>query len=155
MISNNLKAFLTMIAESEGTEHIGNNHGYDVIVGSTPNKPHLMTSYKDHPRIVVDLGHGLKSSAAGRYQILSRYYTYYKMLLNLPDFSPSSQDAIAIQMIKERKALSLIEAGNLYGAINACNNIWASLPGAGYGQHEHTLNMLTDFYVDAGGKVLA
>ena len=154
IISNNLNAFLTMIAESEGTEHIGNNRGYDVIVGSTQLRPHLMTDYKDHPKIVVDLGHGLKSSAAGRYQILSRYYSYYKNLLQLPDFSPESQDKIAIQLIKECKAIALINDGNIPGAIKACNHIWASLTGAGYGQHEHDLDTLTDFYVDAGGTLL-
>ena len=149
MISNNLKAFLTMIAESEGTQRLGHNNGYDVLVGGTLFKG------KEHPRKVIDLGHGLKSSAAGRYQILTRYYDFYRNMLKLPDFSPESQDKIAIQMIKECKAMPLIEAGNLAGAVKACNSRWASFTGAGYGQHEHKIDQLKEFYVNAGGNILA
>ena len=76
-------------------------------------------------------------------------------MLKLPDFSPESQDKIAIQMIKECKAMPLIEAGNLAGAVKACNSRWASLPGAGYGQHEHKIDQLKEFYVNAGGNILA
>ena len=76
-------------------------------------------------------------------------------MLKLPDFSPESQDKIAIQMIKECKAMSLIEAGNLAGAVKACNSRWASLTGAGYGQHEHKIDQLKEFYVNAGGNILA
>ena len=153
MTTVNLKAFLTMIAKSEGTQDIGNNQGYDVIVGSTKTKPHLFNNYQDHPRIVIDLGNGLKSSAAGRYQILTRYYDVYKKQLKLPDFSPNSQDKIAIQLIKECKALPIIESGDFVKAVKLCASRWASLPGAGYNQHEHNVDVLSKFYVDAGGIV--
>ena len=152
-MNKNLKAFLTMIAESEGTNY-GTDNGYNLLFGSTEKRPLYFTSYKDHPRIFKTFGNGKKSSAAGRYQILARIYDYYKNLLQLPDFSPESQDKIAIQMIKECKAMPLIESGNLAGAVKACNHIWASLTGAGYGQHEHDLDTLTDFYVEAGGTLL-
>ena len=94
----NLKAFLAMIAHSEGTSQIpGSDDGYRVLVGSTPNHPRLFDSYADHPRVLVQLRPGLKSTAAGRYQILERIFDAYKAQLNLPDFSPASQDAIAAQ----------------------------------------------------------
>ena len=44
---------------------------------------------------------------------------------------------MALQQIKERGALPMIDRGDIRQAINRCSNIWASLPGAGYGQFEH------------------
>ena len=46
--------------------------------------------------------------------------------------SPKSQDAVALQQIKERGALPMIDRGDIRQAIDRCSNIWASLPGAGY-----------------------
>ena len=93
------------------------------------------------------------STAAGRYQILERYYDAYKALLKLPDFSPKSQDAIAIQMIREHGALMDVIAGDIQDAIGKCSSIWASLPGSDYGQHENALAMLTSAYSNAGGRL--
>lgn len=82
-----------------------------------------------------------------------RDWAHYKAQLKLPDFSPDSQDLWAIQLIRERKALPDIEAGNIASAIQKCRNIWASLPGAGYNQPEHSLDKLIAQYVKAGGTV--
>jgi muramidase (phage lysozyme) len=150
-ISNNLHAFLDMLAWSEGTDNgrqQTNNHGYDVIVGGS-----IFTDYSDHPRKLVTLNPRLKSTAAGRYQILAKWWDAYRKQLGLKDFSPESQDAVAIQQIKERRALSLIEDGDIRQAIDRCKNIWASLPGAGYGQFEHKLDRLIAKFKDAGGIV--
>ena len=46
------------------------------------------------------------------------------------DFSPKSQDAVALQQIKERGALPMIDRGDIRQAIDRCSNIWASLPEA-------------------------
>lgn len=148
-MNSNIKAFLDMIAVSEGTDNgrqPTKNHGYDVLVGGN-----LFTSYADHPRILVNLRPGLASTAAGRYQLLARYFDAYKKQLKLPDFSPESQDAIAIQQIKERGALLDIEKGYISVAISKCKNIWASLPGAGYGQHENNEQNLIAAYKKFGG----
>lgn len=144
-VSANLAAFLDMIAHSEGTFGHGDD-GYNVIVGGS-----LFDSYADHPRKLVDLGHGLKSTAAGRYQVLARYFDAYKKILNLPDFSPESQDKIAVQQIKESCALDLIEAGHFHDAVLRCAHIWASFPGAGWAQRENSFLVLRQFYADAGG----
>ena len=74
----------------------------------------------------------LKSTGAGRYQLLSRWRDAYRKKLGLKDFSPKSQDAVALQQIKERGALPMIDRGDIRQAIDRCSNIWASLPGAGY-----------------------
>lgn len=148
----NLDAFLTMVAISEGTELIG-NHGYNCIVGSTISHPMLFDSYKDHPRIKVHLRPDLTSTAAGRYQILERYFDAYKKQLNLPDFSPTSQDHIAMQMIAECDAMVEVMAGDVRKAITKCASRWASLPGAGYGQHENTVASLQQAFTSAGGQL--
>lgn len=149
---SNLSAFLDMLAFSEGTDNgkqKTNNKGYDVIVGGS-----LFTDYSDHPRKLVNLPKlGIKSTGAGRYQLLSKWWDAYRKILKLKDFSPASQDAVAIQQIKERRALPDIEAGDIVAAISKCRNIWASLPGAGYGQHEHKLETLLEVYKRAGGKL--
>ena len=70
-INNQRKAFLDMLAWSEGTDNgrqKTRNHGYDVIVGGE-----LFTDYSDHPRKLVTLNPKLKSGA-GRYQLLSRWW---------------------------------------------------------------------------------
>lgn len=147
-MTDNLSAFLTMIAKSEGTNHLGIN-GYNVLVGGT-----LFNSFRDHPRQRVWIKSIQKySTAAGRYQILGYIFDYYKKKLNLEDFSPHSQDQIAIQLIKERKALDDIEKGNIQTAIAKVRNIWASLPGAGYNQHENKLQDLITYYKEAGGTL--
>ena len=58
------------------------NHGYDVIVGEK-----LFTDYSDHPRKLVTLNPKLKSTGAGRYQLLSRWWDAYRKQLGLKDFS--------------------------------------------------------------------
>ena len=146
-MSPNLKAFLDMIAVSEGTAGKGDD-GYNVIVGGA-----LFESYDDHPRKLVWIRPGLASTAAGRYQLLKRYYDAYKKQLNLPNFSPLSQDLIAIQQIRERGALQDVEMGYITIAIDKVKNIWASLPGAGYGQHENKLDKLITSFINAGGTV--
>ena len=151
----NVCAFLDMIAFSEiGTAMLNaSDEGYNVIVGSRPGKMILFDSYADHPRKLVDIRPGLKSTAAGRYQLLSRFFDPYKKLLRLTDFSPEAQDAIAIQQIRECRAIPLIQAGRFTDAVMKCKHIWASLPGAGYGQHENTLGRLETAYRMAGGKL--
>ncbi|HDU1471553.1 TPA: glycoside hydrolase family 104 protein [Klebsiella pneumoniae] len=145
------KAFLDMIAWSEGTDKPGQptkNRGYDVIVGGS-----LFNSYADHPRKLVTLNPKLKSTAAGRYQLLARWWDAYRKQLGLKDFSPASQDQVALQQIKERGALPLIDSGQVRQAIDRCSNIWASLPGAGYGQFEHKADNLIAKFKAAGGIV--
>lgn len=145
------KAFLDAIAVGEGTDNGRQktaNHGYDVIVGGS-----LFTDYSDHPRKLVTLNPRLKSTAAGRYQLLSRYYDAYKASLDLPDFSPESQDQIALQQIAERGALADIDAGRIPQAVKKVRNIWASLPGAVYGQRTETMPDFLKYFTAAGGKV--
>lgn len=145
----NRRAFLNMLAFSEGTANspTTRDRGYDQIVGRT-----RFASYTDHPRVRVWLPKlNVYSTAAGRYQLLSRYFDAYSKQLALTGFSPEVQDAIALQQIKERGALPDIDAGRLDVAVAKCRNIWASLPGAGYGQYEHSFASLQTEFIRVGG----
>ncbi len=154
-ISTNLNAFLDMLAWSEiGPKLlVVSDDGYNVIVGSTPDHPDLFQSYDDHPRKLVAVNAGLYSTAAGRYQILSRWFDVYRKMLRLPDFSPESQDKIAIRMMEERGILTMVEQSHFAAAVQRAASIWASLAGAGYGQHENALDDLRMVYLDGGGNL--
>jgi muramidase (phage lysozyme) len=148
-------AFLDMIASSEGTvtDPATQDDGYDVLVTGM-NGPQRFDSYASHPDILVTVNtSGLQSTAAGRYQLLYRYWLAYQAQLKLPDFGPVSQDLIALQQIRERGALPYIDSGDFAHAVLLCSNIWASLPGNGYGQHENTVAALQVAYQAAGGQV--
>lgn len=148
----NVRAFLDMLAWSEIgpglLEH--SDDGYDVLVGSTQRAPLLFDSYATHPNVY---NKRCNSTAAGRYQILARYWPHYRDLLKLPDFGPVSQDLYAIQQLRERQAIPLIESGHIVAAIAKVSNIWASLPGAGYGQHEHEMQNLLAAYTSSSGVI--
>ena len=47
----------------------------------------------------------------------------------------------------------MIDRGDIRQAIDRCSNIWASLPGAGYGQFEHKADSLIAKSKEAGGTV--
>lgn len=148
----NRTAFLDMIAASEIGQPLlaRTDNGYNVLVGATPAHPLTFASYATHPDV---LNRALKSTAAGRYQLLYRYWVAYKNLLALPDFSPLSQDRIALQQIHERGALDAIDAGDLGHAVSLCASLWASLPGSHYGQHTNQIDALQLAYTSAGGRL--
>ena len=149
-INNQRKAFLDMLAWSEGTDNgrqKTRNHGYDVIVGGE-----LFTDYSDHPRKLVTLNPKLKSTGAGRYQLLSRWWDAYRKQLGLKDFSRKVRTLWHCSRLR-RGALPMIDRGDIRQAIDRCSNIWASLPGAGYGQFEHKADSLIAKFKEAGGTV--
>jgi len=156
----NVLAFLDMIAWSEGTSTspATKNSGYDVIVTGIDKKPEIFTNYATHPFAngrpsKVINSKGLTSNASGRYQHMLKDWVHYKTLLKLPDFSAESQDRWAIQLIRERGALVLIQAGKFAQAVARVNNIWASLTGSNYGQPTHDISKLQAAYTKAGGSL--
>lgn len=143
----NERAFLDMIAFAEGTN--GPN-GYATAFGGG-----LLPSLDDHPRKFYPFTNGkgekLQTSAAGRYQFLTRTWDALAAKLNLADFGPDSQDAAALELIRERGALNDVRAGRTAAAIKKCAPVWASLPGAGYAQPERKLTALLAQFSAAGG----
>ncbi|SPW71862.1 phage lysin [Escherichia coli] len=92
-----------------------------------------------------------KSTASGRYQQLYLFWRITANSLPCRIQSRCHRDRLAIQLIHERGALDDIRAGRIERAISRCRNIWASLPGAGYGQREHSLEKLVTVWRTAGG----
>jgi muramidase (phage lysozyme) len=148
----NRVAFLDMIAASEiGASLLAaSDDGYNVLVGSTPARPLLFKSYADHPNVY---NAACNSTAAGRYQILIKWWRIYKAQMFLRDFSPISQDRYALQQLREHGVFPLIDAGKFELAVAKVSNVWASLPGAGYGQHENQIEHLLAAYQAAGGEL--
>ena len=150
----NRVAFLDMIAVSElGSALLAkSDDGYNVLVGSTPARLLLFSSYAAHPN-VLNRKIPVPSTAAGRYQILARWWRIYQAQMKLPDFGPVSQDRYALQQLRDHGALPLIDGGRFREAVAKVSNVWASLPGAGYGQHENDIERLQAAYQVAGGEV--
>ncbi|MCE0863415.1 glycoside hydrolase family 104 protein [Pseudomonas alloputida] len=147
----NVLRFLDLIAFAEGTQAVkGSDDGYNVLFGRG-----LFTGYLDHPRQKLTFpinGNPITSTAAGRYQLLARYWDAYRVSLRLTGgFTPENQDRVAIQQIRERRALDDIRAGRIESAIARCSNIWASFPGNNYGQNPHKLDKLIAQYQRLGG----
>ena len=120
-INNQRKAFLDMPGWSEGTDNgrqKTRNHGYDVIVGGE-----LFTRLLRSPSQTC---HAKPKTQINRRRTLPAFplVDAYRKQLGLKDFSPKSQDAVALQQIKERGALPMIDRGDIRQAIDRCSNIW-------------------------------
>ena len=141
-----IEAFLSLIGWAEGAD-------YSTIVTGVDG-PHTFTDFSDHPfapqfnrtPVIVRRVPLLQSTAAGRYQLLYRYWVPYRKQLGLVDYSPASQDAVALQQMKERGAILHLTTGDIQGAIVACRSIWASLPGNDYHQGGKTMGELLEKY---------
>lgn len=134
-IPTNVRRFLLMIQKSEGT--LQYSDPYKVVVGGG-----TFNDFSRHPNRLIKLSPTLSSTAAGAYQFLFRTWQG----LHLPDFSPANQDKGAIMLIKQAGAYNDIINGNFAEAVYKVRKIWASLPGAGYGQRENKLADLKRFY---------
>ena len=104
-INNQRKAFLDMLAWSEGTDNgrqKTRNHGYDVIVGGE-----FITDYSDHPRKLVTLKLQNSNQQAPDATSFFPVADAHCKQFGSGKTSPKSQDAVALQQIKERAALYL------------------------------------------------
>jgi muramidase (phage lysozyme) len=149
-------AFLDTIAWAENGAALlkESDDGYNLLVGSIPGKPITFPSYGVHPHRLVQVhSHNadgepvdIPSTAAGRYMF--RYITWSETAarLYLRDFSPFNQDRAALYKVREHGAIPSIDAGNIADALVLCAKEWASLPTAGYGQHEQKMSDLITVY---------
>lgn len=136
-----IKAFLDTIAYAEGTLH---SDGYRTMYGNF-----LFYNFRDHPRKINTAILGkkvVKSSAAGRYQILTKTWDGLNNKFNFQNFTPLTQDKAALALAREAGALNLILTGQIDKALVKLNKIWSSLPGAIYGQPTVKLDKLRTFY---------
>lgn len=159
--ASNEAAFLMTIRYAEGT---AGANGYRTLFGGA-----LFSSYADHPRTPKQFTNGsgqrLWTSAAGAYQFMAvspipgggstkvNTWDRIKKKLGLVDFTPASQDAAALELIREAGALADVRAGRFADAVGKVRGIWASLPGAGYSQPEKTLPQLVAVFQRNGGAL--
>lgn len=147
----NIKAMLRVIRHGEGTDDAG---GYNRLFGGGS-----FASFNDHPRVRVYekrdefIRNGKKdyTTAAGAYQMTETSWDETKKAMNLPDFSPRSQDLAAVGRIAARGALPDVLAGNFDAAIKKINREWASLPGSPYGQPTVSMDAARRVFLAAGG----
>lgn len=145
----NVKAFLLTIRKSEGTDA---RDGYNYIFGSNPHNDKRFAGYRQHPNIRVPYGKTF-STAAGAYQILFGTWIELQNKLRLPDFCPHSQDLACIGLLSQRNCLQRLLDGDFSFALHQAATIWASLPGNTYGQPEHDVPTVQQWYKEAGGSV--
>lgn len=155
----NERAFLAAIRVGEGTSA---SNGYSILFGGAP-----FGSFDEHPAVLgwrggrlsdamcagAGFGPGCVSTAAGAFQINKPTWLRVSRKLGLSDFSPASQDAAALELISEKGALADVRAGRVEIAADKVRKVWASLPGAGYGQGEVKMAAFVNNYANAGGTV--
>ena len=169
----NVAAFLGMVRQAEGTANAVDP--YAVCYGYA----HTIQDFSDHPAQFdrpdknqrrlggvgewsglrlsdsmcanAGFGPGCISTAAGAYQIIRPTWEKIRDSLGLPDFSQTSQDAAAVELIRRRGALEDVKAGRVADAIGKCRNEWASLPGNYAGQGQRTPQTLIAWFTDNGG----
>lgn len=154
----NVQAALEMISKSEGTNGDYSKMVYGVVI-SSPLFPQLVgrsnvsiPNFSSYPMIHVKVNSsGLTSWAAGKYQIMKDTYAWVAAKLGITDFSPHSQDLMAVELIRFRGAMNYILAGDIEGAIqNSTLGLeWASIPGNSYGQGTHSIATLTNWFRSA------
>jgi len=156
-IDANRAALLAAIRYAEGTS---GSEGYRALFGWRPGNGKVFNSYASHPRqffSYTDLARRtIRTSAAGAYQITATTYDALQRKYpgDFPDFTPATQDAMALTLIQERGALADIDAGRLDAAIRKIRAIWASLPGAGANQPERGYGQIASAFQQAGGVIV-
>ena len=118
----NTQKFLDFLGKAEGA-------GYNTVVGGG-----RFDSYDAHPNTVGLRTADGPSTAAGRYQITGTTYRDVAPKLGITDFSPDSQDRIAVELMKRAGALGDVQKGDYQTAINKLGGVWASLPSSKYNQ---------------------
>lgn len=147
----NVAAFLKAIAAAEGG-------GYDFKYGALKGRSNdrwRFTDMSTHP----GPGIGGKSTAAGMYQITRPTWQHHGAKLGLRDFSPRTQDLIAVEILRSLGVIEAIKMGRIIDIMPKVARIWAALS-KGPGQKNHYPpqryvkfeNFLTS-YLSAGGTL--
>ena len=107
-----------MVGGTDNGRQKTRNHGYDVIVSGE-----LFTDYSDHPRKLVTLNPKLKSTGAGRYQLLSRWWDAYRKQLGPERLLSEKSGRCGIAARLRSVARTMIDRGDIRQAIDRCSNI--------------------------------
>jgi muramidase (phage lysozyme) len=131
----NVRKYLEMITKSEGSR------GYAYGFGNVK-----LNNLDAHPGTVHDFketdGKKNKTTAAGAYQFLDGTWKELQTKLGLKDFSPASQDAGAVELLRRRGALDAVKSGDWSTAITKTGAEWASLPTSPYKQPKRSMEFI-------------
>ena len=105
-INNQRKAFLDMLAWSEAVTDVRKP---EIMVMTSAEMTVTITPIHPPPHQACHAKPKTQINRRRTYQLLSRWWDAYRKQLGLKDFSPKSQDAVALQQIKERGALPMID----------------------------------------------
>lgn len=150
----NMAAILSTIRFAEGTAPA---EGYRALFGWRPGNGKTFSGYASHPKQFFNYtnkaGTTIRTSAAGAYQITATTFDALVKKYGFTDFTPDTQDAMAIELMRERGAIADIEAGRFETAIRKIRPIWASLPGANVDQPERSMAYVKNAFLQAGGTL--
>lgn len=116
----NVAAFIKAVALAEGG---GYDFKYGAIKGKR-NDPWRFTDYSTHP----GPGKGGTTTAAGMYQINIATWRDHGAKMGLTDFTPRTQDLIAVEILRSIGVIEKIKAGDVAGAMPRAAVKWAALP---------------------------
>ena len=114
----NARAFLNTVAYAEGAD-------YDSLPYDRPLRPRKFTDYTQYP--LNDPNHA-GPTPSGRYQIVRRTYGDASKALGLDDFSPHTQDLMAMYLLDRKGGLDPLLRGDLDSVLPLAAPEWASLP---------------------------
>lgn len=136
----NIQGYLSNLSKAEKAD-------YNTIVGGS-----TFDDYSKHPGVVGVTTKEGPSTAAGRYQITKTTYDRYAKKLGITDFSPESQDKIALELIKDNDALEDVKKGNYQAANAKLGGVWASLPSSKYNQPKRSSAWVEENFDTAPSK---
>lgn len=150
LLHPNVAAFLKAIAAAEGG-------GYDFKYGALKGRSNDRWRFTDtstHPGPGIDG----KTTAAGMYQITRPTWQHHGGKLGLTDFSPRTQDLIAVEILFSLGVIEAIKEGRIAEVMPKVARTWAALP-KGPGQCNHyppqgymKFETFLAAYRSAGGK---
>jgi len=125
--------------------HFESRGDYSILYGGA-----RFDDFSRHPRTPVPINlpgyEGKFSTAAGAYQINWPTYQDFAPRLGIADFSPASQDALALAILKSTGAYDAILEGDIEAAFRLASRRWASLPGSTANQRPQTLTAALDYF---------
>jgi muramidase (phage lysozyme) len=131
----NVRRYLQMIQKSEGSK--GYAYGFNnTKLENLDAHPGTSHKFKETD------GKQNTTSAAGAYQFLGKTWNGLQGKLALPNFGPQSQDAAAVELLRESGALESVMNGEWSNALAKTGKIWASLPTSPYKQPKRSMDFV-------------
>ena len=119
--NKNVQAFLRAIRAGESSQDAS---AYNMVVfGGT------FSDMSTHPNIRKPLPNNPRdyTTAAGAYQITYTTWKWLKVLAGVNDFTPLSQDKMAVAYLRKLGALKDIVDGNYNAAIQKSSKVWEAI----------------------------